>query len=353
MTKKLTFTLQIVLLAMGSLFAQEETEEKKKKFTVSGSLDTYFRQNIDGPNGEDAIAPNTAFANLDGFALGMANVIGSFESGKVGAVADLVFGPRGEDATFLSPFLRPDGSSNIINQLYVYWDVSEKVTLTFGNFNTFLGYEVISPVDNFNYSTSYMFSYGPFSHTGIKADFDLSNEWTAMLAVLNNTDATEFNFDNDFTAGAQIGYKNTYLNFLYGKQLGNTEATFQVDLTTSHNISEEFFLGINATYNDTDGVGFYGAALYPQYKTSERLTIGIRAEYFAETEFGAGAIGAYDADGDANVIDLTLTGSYEIGDLIIKPELRFDTTSEDSFLDTDLEPSDSLTSFLVAAIYKF
>jgi len=340
--------LFLVAICSQSLFAQEE--EQKKKFTVEGSVDVFFRQNLSGPNGEDAIAPNTSFANRNGFALGMANVIGSFESenGKVGAVADLVFGPRGEEAVFLS-----GPSSNIVNQLYVYWNVSEKVKLTLGNFNTFLGYEVISPVANFNYSTSYMFSYGPFSHTGIKADFTLSEDWTAMLGVLNQTDATEFNFDNDYTLGAQVGYKSTYLNFLYGKQGGSTESTFQVDLTTGHDLSDSFYLGVNATYNDTDGASFYGVALYPQYKTSDSFTLGLRGEYFAEAEGGVGAIGAYDDQGDASVVAITLTGSYTVGDLTIKPEFRLDSASEDTFLDTDLEPNGSLSSFLIAGIYKF
>lgn len=341
-------TFLVLAITSTCIFAQEDS--KKKKFTVEGSVDTYFRQNLSGPNGEDAIAPNTSFANRNGFAIGMANVIGSFESenGKVGAVADLVFGPRGEEAVFLS-----GPSSNIVNQLYVYWNVSEKVKLTLGNFNTFLGYEVISPTLNFNYSTSYMFSYGPFSHTGIKADFTLSEDWSAMVGVLNQTDATEFNFDNDYTLGAQLGYKTTYLNFLYGKQGGSTESTFQVDLTTGHDLSDDFYLGLNATYNDTDGASFYGVALYPQYKTSESFTLGLRGEYFAETEGGAGAIGGYDDEGDASVLAVTLTGSYTVGDLTIKPEFRLDSASEDTFLDTDLEPNSSLSSFLIAGIYKF
>ncbi|ANH60491.1 porin [Dokdonia donghaensis] len=342
-------TLLLLTISTTFMFAQEETEDKKK-FTVEGSVDVYFRQNISGPNGEDAIAPNTSFANRNGFAIGMANVIGAFESenGKVGAVADLVFGPRGEEAVFLS-----GPSSNIVNQLYVYWNVSEKVKLTLGNFNTFLGYEVISPTANFNYSTSYMFSYGPFSHTGIKADFTLSEDFSAMLAVLNQTDATEFNFDNNYTLGAQLGYKSTYLNFLYGKQGGNSESTFQVDLTTGYDLSDDFFLGLNATYNDTDGASFYGVALYPQFKTSDAFTLGLRGEYFAEGEGGAGAIGGYDLEGDASVVAVTLTGSYSVGDLTIKPEFRLDSASEDTFLDTNQDPSNSLSSFVIAGIYKF
>ena len=346
------FTL-ILLASVIAMSAQEE--ETKKQFTVEGSVDVYFRQNISGPNGEDAIAPSTAFANLNGFALGMANVVGSFESkdGKVGAVADLVFGPRGEDATFLSPFLREGGSSNIVNQLYVYWNVSEKVKLTFGNFNTFLGYEVISPVSNFNYSTSYLFSYGPFSHTGIKADFTFSEDLTGMLAIMNNTDQTEFNFDNDYTLGAQLGYKGQFLNLLYGKQGGATDGTFQIDYTGGFDATEDFYLGLNASYNDTDGAAFYGVALYPQYKTTEALTLGLRAEFFGEAERGVGAIGGYDEDGDASVFAATLTGSYEIGNLTIKPEIRIDSASEDVFLDTDGDPNGSLSSFLIAGIYKF
>ncbi|MFT4849409.1 MAG: hypothetical protein ACI83B_001950, partial [Sediminicola sp.] len=34
-------------------------------------------------------------------------------------------------------------------------------------------------------------------------------------------------------------------------------------------------------------------------------------------------------------------------------ELRLDSTSEKSFVNTDLEPTKSLSSFLVAAIYEF
>ncbi len=347
----------MVFLLAFQLNAQEsemKKEETPKKFQFSGSVDAYFRQNISGPNGADAISPNTSFANLNGFALGMVNVIASYEGEKVGFVGDLVFGPRGEDATFLSEILRPDGNSSIVNQLFVYWNVSEAITLTFGNFNTFLGYEVISPTANFNYSTSYMFSYGPFSHTGLKADIVITDDWSAMVGVFNNTDSTEFNLNNNYTVGAQVGFKDTFLNFLYGRQgNGSLEPTFQVDLTTGHDITDTFFLGLNATYNDTDGSAFYGVALYPQFQVSDAFSIGARGEYFAETEGGAGAIGVYDEEGDASVIDLTLTGSYSVGNLIIKPELRLDSTSEESFLDTDLAPSKSLSSFVLAAIYNF
>ncbi|MEH6681013.1 MAG: porin [Sediminicola sp.] len=368
--KKILFLALVLLTTVA--FAQEEEEDTAPKFTFSGSVDAYYRANFNGLNkmipDEDGntvftpTAPGSSFANDAGFSFGMANLIAGYEGEKVGFVADLVFGPRGEDAVFGSPF----GSPNIVNQLYVFWKVSEKTTLTFGNFNTFLGYEVISPVPNFNYSTSYMFSYGPFSHSGLKANFDLGSDWSAMVAVLNPTDFTDMNPFGELSFGGQLGYSGQFLNVLYGKQGGDeyfdgtdlveldTKALFQIDYTGGFDLSESFFMGINATYQDTDGAGFYGAALYPQLTTSENFAIGLRGEYFAATEgFGnVAGIGA-DADGDANVFAVTLTGNATIGNLMIKPELRLDTASEDVFMNSDLEFNGSLASFVLAAVYAF
>ncbi|AYN68793.1 porin [Euzebyella marina] len=338
-----------VLFCSATIAVAQDDEEEGSKFSFSGSIDAYYRANLNAPNGQDAQAPGSSFANLPGFALGMANVIGAYEGEKVGFVADLVFGPRGTDAIFASPMYSATG--NIVNQLYAYWNVSDAVTLTFGNFNTFLGYEVISPVANFNYSTSYLFSYGPFSHTGLKADFALSDDFSLMLAVMNPTDLTEFNPTGQYAWGAQLGYSGQYLNLLIDN------GSYEVDFTGGFDLSDTFFLGLNAAYFDgdeEDGVGsFAGVAVYPQLATSDNFTIGLRGEYFAETDF-FGAIGdEFDADGDASVFAVTLTGSATIGDLMIKPELRLDSASEEVFIDSDGNPMGGLTSFVLAAIYSF
>lgn len=366
----------LVSLALISFTAVAQEEEEKKwfdNFSVNGSVDAYFRTNLTGPNKAvdgEFLAPATSFANQNGFSLGMANVILGYEGEKVGFVADLVYGPRGTDAVFNS-----EGSASIVNQLYVYWNVSEKVKLTFGNFNTYLGYEVISPTGNFNYSTSYMFSYGPFSHTGLKADFAINDKWSAMVSVMNPTDFTENNPYDTYIVGAQVGYAvdngSAYLNFRYGNEgdlAGNVGPTFQADLTTGWDLSEDFYLGINGTYlstepqEDGDASGFYGVALYPQFKTSETFTIGLRGEYFAQynggllADNGDGTFSTpfgVDDEFDGSVIAATLTGSIDLGDLTLKPELRLDSGSEDSFIDNDNEATKSLSSFVLGAIYKF
>ena len=186
--------LSLVLISTSVLRSQEEETEEKPTFNFSGAVDTYFRSSFS----ENPVAPATSFGDLNGFALGMANFIVSYEGEKSGFVADAVFGPRGSNAVFGSvrgSFDDPGYgfSSEILNQLYVYYNIAEGVTVTLGNFNTFLGYEVISPAANFNYSTSYMFSYGPFSHTGLKVDFSITDDISLMLGVFNQTDQTEAN----------------------------------------------------------------------------------------------------------------------------------------------------------------
>tara|TARA_R110002050_G_scaffold57866_7_gene130260 strand:- start:50248 stop:51231 length:984 start_codon:yes stop_codon:yes gene_type:complete len=326
--KKL-ITLSMLFMAT-VLFAQEEAPAKK--VSISGSVDTYY-QTLLSASDASGQSFGTSFADETGFALGMANIIATYEGEKTGVVADVVFGPRGDGAV---------GGYNL-NQLYAYWNVSEGTTLTMGRFNTFLGYEVISPVANFNYSTSYLFSSGPFSHVGLKADFTLSDDFSLMLAFMNPTDVNN-NMTGGYALGAQLGYAGQFLNLYYddGEVLG-----FEIDYTGGFDLSDSFFLGINAAYADNDGEGFMGAALYPQIATSDSFSIGLRGEYFdwmSDANAGTDAL---------DVFAVTLTGSYTIENLIIKPELRLDSNSEEIYLDSDLAATKSLAAFTLAAIYSF
>lgn len=327
----LSLLASTVTLAQGE--ATTEVAAEEPTFSLSGSIDTYYRSS--------EYAPGTSFGNLPGFALGMANVIVSYEGEKSGFVADFVFGPRGTDAVFNST-----GSSNIVNQLYAYYNVSDSFTLTLGNFNTFLGYEVISPVANFNYTTSYMFSYGPFSHTGIKADIAVNDNTSIMLGVLNTTDMTESQpLGDDYMIGAQLGLFGQYINYLGG----GTAGVSQIDFTGGFNITDSLYLGLNATsYSDDNDVEFSGIALYPQYSFSDSFALGARYEAFSED--GLGAIGSVSGEGDNT--SFTITGSYTSGNMIIKPELRLDTASGQFYTNAD-GATDSLSTFIVAAIYSF
>jgi hypothetical protein len=377
---------------------ETKKEEEVKTFTLSGSIDTYFRSSFGTANPYMGnYGPSTSFAELKGFGLGMANLVASYSGEKAGFTADLVFGPRGQAAVFGTA-----SGQAVINQMFAFYKLSDKVTINLGQFNTFLGYEVISPAVNFHYSTSYLFSWGPFNHTGARADFDLGGGLVAKLAIMNPTDIVEFNPVNTYTLGGQIGHTSDkggiWLNVLYGDQDGTLDtdddayvrddngsivydedgnplfissagSLFQVDLTTGWNLSEKFYLGFNASTQSVaagesfisegnlkdasgDASTFTGFAVYPKITLSESFSLGLRAEYFSVTN---GHLGIFTTDGEGkgSVTEFTLTGNYKVGGLTFIPEFRIDQTSEDSFLDADGKATNMMPSLTLAAVYKF
>ena len=322
---KKIFTL---LLASFTFFAIAQEEEPT--LSISGTVDAYYQTYITSPD-DVGTAFGTSFADETGFALGMANLVASYDLESTGVVADVVFGPRGDSAV---------GGYNL-NQLYAYWNVTEGTTLTMGRFNTYLGYEVISPAGNFNYSTSYMFSSGPFSMVGLKGDFAIG-ETSLMLAIMNPTDVNN-NTTGGYALGAQFGYAGQFLNLYYD----NDEVLgFEVDYTGGFDVDDELFIGINAAYQVSNDAGFYGVALYPQYTVSDSFAVGLRGELFGLHD---------DSDDDLpSVFSTTLTGSYTVENLTIKPEIRLDSWSElEPYTDNDGLATDSLAAFTIAAIYSF
>jgi hypothetical protein len=358
-------TLSMLFMAT-AVFAQEETTEPAAApagLTVSGSVDVYHQTYLSGPATNPAPF-GTSFADQAGFGLGMANTVFSYEGAKTGAVADLAFGPRGVDAV-------GGGKAQFVNQLYAYWNVSENTKLTMGRWNTYVGYEVIAPAANFNYSTSYLFSNGPFSMVGLKADFSLSDDFTAMVAIMNPTDVNN-NHNGQIALGGQLGYKGQFLNLYYAGNPPVGSATlsgitpggvgFEIDYTGGFDVTEEFFLGINAAMNTNKitvagkdyETGFYGVALYPQYALSEDFSLGLRSEYFARPD--QGDLDKNKKTTDLSVLATTLTASYTVENLIIKPEIRLDSWSNGKLYLNNATPAkatESLAAFTLAAIYTF
>ncbi len=363
--------------------AQEDRETEDNShvalpsWTLSGSADLYFRTSLSAPNDPNSPTwPRTAFADKPGFSLGMCNVVATYNHKRAGMVADLVVGPRGEQAVFGS-----SAPANLINQLYLWYAPNDKITLTMGNFNTFVGYEVIAPTGNFHYSTSYLFSYGPFSHTGLKADIAFSDELSLMVGIFNPTDLTEFNPTGTWSFGAQLGFKDIYLNLLYGDQDGqldpssaqdgdhSTGPLFQADLTAGFDLNDKWYVGINASYNatapgetvvngerialDDNWYGYSGIAAYLKFQPTEVTAVGLRTEYFQEMYGGYGAIGAYDENNRAQVWETTLSANIQVGAIMLIPELRLDKADQPVFIDFNAQPANYLVSFICAAVLGF
>ena len=306
------------------------------KLSVSGTVDVYGTTNtVDGTGTPGLLIANPDKAN--GFGLGMANTVFSYDGAKSGVVADIAFGPRADDANM----------AGAINQLYAYYNLSEKATITAGQFNTFLGYEVISPAANFNYSVSYLFNAGPFSHTGIKLDYAASEDLSFLLAVTNAhaISSGDANESGATQYGAQVGYKGQYLNFIYGAvtETSATDALF-LDYTGGFDLSDSFFVGINAAYaySDEEEAGYQGAALYLENTFSDTFALGLRPEFFSLTS----------DDDSEDVLALTLTASTQLDEnLKLITELRYD--SSDDYIIEGIAAEKNATALTIAAVYSF
>ncbi len=350
--KKL-FTL-ILALGIGVPFLMAQEDEAKEPLSISGSVDLYYKYDFSGYSDADGVSNiPTSFADeQNSLSIGMLDIALSQTVGKASFVGEFSFGPRSFKS--IPTFDLGDGDEININiqNLYVSYAVSDAISFTAGYMGTFVGYEVISPTGNFNYSTSYLFTNGPFQNAGLKMDWSVSDNFGLMVGVFNDWNVYQ-DFDGLTDIGAQLYFAPTdgfdiYLNVLNG---GNTG--FIVDLTTGYQMTDKFYLGLNAadfTFDDDDDGGYTGFALYPQFALSDAFSLGYRGEYFIFKEVDEGGGAVIDSE---NVFSSTLTGNFYSGPLTLSTEVRFDSASADFFSDSDFAPTDGAAQFLIAAIYAF
>jgi hypothetical protein len=310
-------------------------EEAKSPLTFSGYVDTYYFANFNGvqsnlgASGFERIFDQKA----NNFQVGLAQMKTTYSTDKVTGVIDLTFGNHGDLGNYgnkFSPLGEGIGTTGLaIKQAYLTWKMSDKVSLTGGQYGTNVGYEVIDAPVNFNYSLSNMFGNGPFYHTGIKLDVAASDKFAFMVGLTNGLDSKD---DNNKAKGlqGQITIKpvdgwSVYLNY-FGSDEGVDEKDVYswYDLTTSYQVTEKFLVGLNAVTGKNNTGSWGGAALYLNGKVSDKFSLGTRIEYFDNSK---GGIYLVDEDGaGVSTTGITLTGNYDVSpNLKFKPEYRFDS----------------------------
>ena len=156
--KKITaFAATVLLFSISESVCAQDSTVAPPPLKISGSVDGYYRFNFSNGNG-GVLGNNssTSFTSTNNtFQLGMASIKAEYTSGKVGVVADLGFGPKAEEFSYADA-----KTLQAVKQAYIYYSVSDKVKFTFGKFGTHIGYELLDPQLNKNYSMSYMFNSG-------------------------------------------------------------------------------------------------------------------------------------------------------------------------------------------------
>jgi len=362
MRKNFLTTAVMLAMFLNSSIAQDST----KSITISGSVDGYYRYNFANVN--DGKSNNkTSFTNSqNSFALGMASLRADATalSGKVTATADLGFGPRAEEFSYYETATK--SSLSFIKQMYVTYALSSKVKITAGKFATHVGYEVMDAPLNRNYSMSYMFTNGPFSHTGVKMDVT-AGQFGFMAGLANFIDETNSTtnvktFIAQVSGGSKDGKLKAYLNYagFFGSTKGLNPLTLkslsQLDLVVNATVSSKFSLGFNATVQSRDQKvksdnsipdgSWKGAALYLNFDPSAAVGLTLRSEYIGDSKE------IY--YGTKNIFANTLSLDYKVGPFILIPELRIESAHSAIYLKNDgTTPTSSTATVLLAAVYKF
>lgn len=347
-----------ILLISCALFAQDST--KKGNLTLTGSVDAYYRYNFH--NAKDSMHTNnyTSFTNSqNSFEIGMASLKADYAIGKVDGVVDLGFGRRAEGFSYTDGDLDQGKSGFIsltnIKQAFLSYAPSDKVKFTMGKFMTHIGYELCDAYLNRNYSMDYMFSYGPFFHTGLKADITASKNFAFMVGVANSTDMSSASFSHKHFIG-QIHLTSTntkingYINYMGGKDLSKT-STNEVDAIFSAVVTSKFSVGYNGAVrmvkpDGGDRNSWSGSALYLNFDPTSVFGLTARGEYFSDKKSVAGF--------GTNIFDFTLSGNIHIDNLTIIPEFRIDAANDPLFYknaDGSLPTAKSTGTFILGATY--
>ena len=400
--KRTSYTL---LLASTSLVAHAQTDSTDTgKLTISGYIDSYYLTAFNNPRsgnllGADQLA-GRAFDRLpDQFALGLVQTKLAYSNRKSDLVIDLTFGPNAELGNFgnttgafnlfqpQSPYVKSlYGTSAAIKQAYFTYRLTPKLSFTVGQFGTHIGYEVIDAPLNYNYSLSNLFNNGPFYHLGLKTAYAFNDKTSLMVGVVNNWDnLTDDNKQKSFIS--QFTFKpistwTVYLNWIGGRNddpyltaqsRGPGQAAvlngYQrnlFDLTTNFQVTPKFYLGLNAAYGwynfktnkqaerDTLTTLFHsttpdwgGVALYTNYAINDVVGVGVRYEYFTDKN----NVRYLHAQNTSVTVTAPIT--LAASKLIIKPELRLDTSPSRYYEDKNGQGVKTQTTLGVAFIYKY
>ena len=365
MLRKLTLSV-IVLSMLQRANAQEGSkadsmtleEKPTPALSISGGADLYYRYDFAKNAGNNY----TSFTSShNSFELGMATVKLNYKTSKTEVVADLGFGKRAQDFSY-----NDAGILAGIKQLYISYSPKEWLKFTAGSWATHVGYELVDAQANRNYSMSYMFTNGPFFHTGVRADITYKNSGF-MIGIANPTDykyVPKGVLNSKFLL-AQYSFTpsdkfKAYVNYVGGKNIDSSKSN-QVDLVLTSKLSDKFSLGYNGTVNFIqahitgkqyeDAKNWWGSALYINYDPTEKLGFTLRNEYFSDkNRFKVYSM----MQKGGSVFATTLSANIRVEKLVIIPEVRMDNASENTlFTKANGQSTKRAGSALLAVVYQF
>lgn len=270
----------------------------------------------------------------------------------------------GQDAaTIASSGLGSNTTSHVfdLTQAYVSYAIGS-LTVIGGKFATLAGAELITSPSNTNYSRAWMFGWGPYTHTGVRATYTVNDVVTLVAGVNNGWDQV------NSTTGSKTGEFSVVLTpsdmfslattYYSGKEVANSvgsrnylDMVGTINATDKLNFVFDYANGKqgNATVaNGTTGTAKWNAlALYANYKFSDTWRVSYRHETFDDKDgYRSGLVQKLKSN--------TVTVGYAATkNMELRGEARWDKSTQNAFLQTDGTGKNSQNEIAVEAVYKF
>lgn len=287
----------------------------------------------------DADGNPAALANRNGFGLSFVGLDASFTTGMVGVTALLRFGPS------VPIYYGTDTSAAGINSFlagYVTVTPTKSFALDAGYFGTIYGVELAESWRNLNYSRGGLYyAMQPFYHFGVKGKYTINDHVNVTGMIVNGANNVS-DENNSPAVGLQLGLAQ--LGDVFNLSVGGFYETGAdsawgietfFDVVASLTLAD-FTLLTNFDYNINRGTGgaedtsYYGLMGAAAYSFTPQVGAAIRGEYLMDVDNDIWTTGL------RNVNVNTLTGTVDLKPLeylIVRPEFRFENSSEDIFFD--------------------
>jgi len=244
------------------------------------------------------------------------------------------------------------------------------LTVIAGKFVTLSGTEVIASTGNTNISRSILFGAIPFTHTGVRATWALSDT-VSLIAGLNNgwDQLTDSNKGKTVELGATLNPIKP-LSIVVSGYSGQESATgvstpggpqgtrTSLNAVASYTIIDPLSVGLEVLDVSQDNVGgnkakYNGVAAYVTYMFTPKLRGVLRVESFDDKNGFHFAPAAFPTS-DTKYKEVTATVSFLASDSFeARAEVRRDQGNNPVFSDSTGATSKSMTSAALQGLYKF
>ena len=298
----------------------------------------------------------------------------------------------GKDADTIAAYGTIDKSRGPANGVNKKFDVTQAYlqyasgpfTIIGGKYVTLAGAEVIKSPSDLNYSRSILFGFAiPFTHTGVRGTYKLSDTFSLTAGVNNGwDDFQDANNDKTIELGmswmpiksfalAAQGYtgKEQLSNYFCAPAaacVSPRKGTRNlIDLVATYNATDQLTLVLNFDYGSqgdatlvngaTGTANWEGWAVYANYQINEKWRSSLRGEWFNDKDaYRTGAVEPGQTAGQ-QWKEATLTFSYlPTKATEIRAEVRNDWSDQKVFLNTDgVTPMSNQHSFGLEFLYHF